>query len=74
MITRTALAGGSRSAVAVSFSPRNIARTMTAVIESGSGVTSVRPFRSCMDLSGVAPGISTDAVYSVKPCVQATAL
>ena len=58
----------------MSFSARNIARTITAVIESGSGVTSVRPFRSSIDLSGALPGISSDTVYSVKPVVHATAL
>jgi hypothetical protein len=44
------------------------------VIESGSGVTSVRPFKSSIVLSGASDLIISDTVYSVKPVVQATAL
>ena len=50
-----------------------MARTMTAVIESGSGVTRVRPFKSSIDFMAVSFVISSDTVYSVKPVVQATA-
>jgi hypothetical protein len=38
-----------RRSFSPSFSPRSIARTIHAVIESGSGVTSVRPLRSVTD-------------------------
>ena len=72
-MTRTVVGDGSRPAVAVSFSARNIARTITAVIESGSGVTSVWPLRSSSVLTAVSLGTISDTVYSVKPVVQATA-
>ena len=73
-MTFTVAGGGSRSAVQLILSVRSIARTITAVIESGSGVTSVRPFTSSIDLSVASLGISIDTVYSVKPVVHATDL
>ena len=39
---------------------RNIARTIAAVIESGSGVTIVRPFMSFIDLSGTFAFVSSE--------------
>ena len=62
---RTVVGVGSRAFVVSTFSVRNIARTIHAVIESGSGVTTVRPLRSAIDLYGWPGVISIDAVYSV---------
>ena len=48
-------------------------RTITAVMESGSGVTSVWFLRSSSDFIGLSFVARSETVYSVKPVVHATA-
>ena len=65
MITRAAFGLTSLPSDAASFSVRNTARTITAVIESGSGVTSVRPRKSLTVLRGESFAVRSVTMYSV---------